>query len=697
MARMDGALVNALTGMGTAKDKASYTLIAPPALLTEADQEALYMASWLCRRVVGLYASEATRSGWELALGVERSKKARADCDKLVAYGEKLRLRHYVREALRQARLYGGAAILMLVDDGSTLDTMQEEIRWKQLKAIKGFHVLDRYRIWPGSSWQGVGEPETYQFNTENDPHLGKLGLEGHNTITVHASRVLRIEGEPAPNRFRPALNWWGLSVLQGVWETFKRFETAQASAAQLLSELDVVTHKIPGLARMLAAGNEELIARRLETNQLARSVYGAYILGEDEELNSLARATTGIGEILESLKGEITGATNIPHTKLWGESPSGLGATGRSEDQAFAADVLDYQDQFLQRPLRQFYETAMKAQDAPFKGDPPDDWKVKFLPTFSRTMEETAELYAKVAGADSQWITAGVLQAHEVAVARFGRPDFSLETSLIDRDPDGKVPQEELDPNGIGFGGALAPPMPGVDGKPMAKPSTQPYPGPGGAQIGMPKPPTPGRTDAAEDDEEPCCESCARGEECEDDCPGDACPGEKEDAEGERETVGEVMHRWKHGPGLHSGTGKPGEHRNKLKHGPATYKQAVAIALSIAGKDRPAGRRGRRRGDSIDLPARLKVAGVSVDTAADGTGTLVGPYGQRTTLDAVVGPETGGMWEVLAPTGEWFAVLGVSDGEKVQAAAGADAKVRRLDGIDLAAMGVRCDALEVE
>jgi len=663
--RQDGVLVNTLTKMGTSRDKNVHTRVGLPYLLSRGEIEALYAGSWLCRRVIHLPAGEATRVGWDLALGDQEQKSARKNSDKLVAYGERLRLRHHVREAMRQSRLYGGAAMLVLVDDGTaSIEGMEEEIRWKSLKRVKGFHVLDRDRIWPAPGWGGVGEPEAYQFNTETDPNLVSTGgLDGHKTVTVHASRVLRFEGEPAPVDMRGALNWWGLSALQGIYDVFKRYETGQQSASQILHDFDLFVHKIPDLQRMLSAGREDEVSRRFEVQALVRSVYGALLLGGEEEGSFITRSAAGISDVLQQLKMEVTGAAGIPHTKLWGESPSGLGATGRSEDQAFSADVADLQDQVLSQPLRQFYELAMKAKDAPFR-DPPENWLVKFRPTYIRTEEESADLYAKVAGADSQWINAKVLQPHEVAVGRFGRPEFSLDTTLIDREPDGSIKEEDFDPGQVSFGGGMAPPALDAEGNLDPKPPARPYPGPAGAQMQGPR-----RTDGA--DGEPCCQSCAAGLECEAECDGSSCDADA----------------------------PPGDLEHTLTEPEGTDKtfEAVAQALSIATAPAGRDRRGRPRADSLPRTGLLRVAGCAVNARPDGTGILVGPYGAPTPYRAVVGRGDSGAFEVLSPAGDWFIMLGHDDPATLQAAAGAGAQIRRIDSIDLVAMGIRCDAYDVE
>lgn len=714
--RLDGVLANAFTGMGMpGRDRNLATVVAPSEFLSEGELDNLYLSSWLCRRVVDLWASEATRMGWDISLGKD-TKKARNQSDLLVAAGEKLRLRKHVRQAVQMARHQGGAALIMLVDDGVT--DFSKPVNLKRIKRIKGLYALDRWRIWPAPGWSGVGTPEAYQFNTNADADLASIGLKEAQTVTIHGSRVLRFEGDEVPWRYRSHFNWWGASVLQSIWEVFKRYETGQTAAAAILHDFDQFIHKIPGLGQMIAAGNQEAITRRLEVNQMARSVYRALVLDVNEEASYITRSAAGIGDVLDRLVQEVTGASGMPHTKLWGESPSGLGATGRSEDRNFAMQIQEYQEDNLQDPLRQFYGTLMHCSEGPFTGDPPEDWRVQFRPTFVMTDEETAALRQQVAAADVQYINAGVLKPNEVALARFGRPEFSLDTTLIDREEDGSIKEEPQDMNAVEFGGDYGQAAQGgadvaeedpaaADAAPAGAEEAPADAAPAGAEdatlSGPAEEPNPEERPTTDAAEEACCESCARGHECEDDCDGGSCEKEDEDpgATGKHEhpdKVGQIMHRWKHGT-LHSGTGKKGEHRGEVAY-PGGRKQAIAIALSIAGKSKPRRRTGRRRTvreDAWQLPARLTVAGVTVDVGTDGTGPLIGPYGTPTPHQAVVGPDATGLWEVMDAAGDWFAVVGVADQQALQAAAGPDALVRRLDSVDLVALGVRCDAYNEE
>ena len=645
--RLDGALINVLTGLGTSKDRNEGIGVKRSRILSEGAVDALYEQSWLIRRIVEKLPQQGTRSGWDLSVGDETASSMKAKLDDLVGWTEKLHLRQTLAAAATYSRLYGGGALVLIADDRTPID---QPLNLKRLRTIHGFYPIDRWRLYPASGWSGIGEPESYWFWTQHDRDLDKLteeaktkpvttaglGMTEATQIEIHSSRVIRIEGLPCSWRSQQERQWWGVSVVDLVWDVFKRWETGQQSAADILHDFDLVVHKLPGLANMLAAGGEDKLRQRLQANALARSTIGAYLLNDNEELTNFTRSAAGIADIISSLKSEITGASGLPHTLLWGESPSGLGADGRSEQAAFGNEVADWQAQHLKEPLRRVYELVMACSDGPWKGkEPPEDWEITFRPTYTPTEDEQAELRQKVAAADSQYIQAGVLQPNEVALSRFGKPRFSLDTTLLNREADGSIPEPEQ-PEEVEFGGTL-------EGEPAADPAAAPGEGDTAA--------APPRTDAADEptdhrlrartvscrlpvrqDEEACCSEC------------------------------EI--------------------------------RAQELAEQITSNR---ARRKRRRDEEPRNDAEgsvVQLLGLSVRMDGPGIGRLLAPYGQILPYPVAVGPDLSGAWEVFEPsTGAYLLALGHQHQRGIRDAIGADATIRPIDGVDLVAMGAVCDA----
>lgn len=631
--RLDGALINVLTGLGTVRDRNEAIGIKRSRILSEAAVDALYEQSWLIRRIVEKLPQQGTRSGWDLSVGDETSSRMKKQLDDVVGWTERLRLRKALAQAATYSRLYGGGAIIVIADDRTPID---QPLNLKRLRTIHGFYAIDRWRLYPAAGWSGIGEPERYWFWTQNDRDLQKLneqasatqvtsaglGLTEVTQIDIHSSRVIRIEGLPCSWRSQQERQWWGVSVVDLVWDVFKRYETGQQSAADILHDFDLVVHKMPGLANMLAAGGEDKLRQRLQANALARSTIGAYLLNDNEELTNLTRSAAGIADILTSLKSEITGASGLPHTLLWGESPSGLGADGRSEQAAFGNEVADWQAQHLKEPLQRIYELVMACSDGPWKGKaPPDDWEITFRPTYTPTEDEQADLRQKVAAADSQYITNGVLQPNEVALARFGRPRFSLDTTLLNREADGSIPQPDQSP--VEFGGTL-------EGDPAAAPPGEaPATSNEAGMEGAAPPEAPPRTDA---DDEPCCDACEE--------------------------------------------------------------RAQALAEQIT-EHRARRRRRRDEEPRNDAAGQVhQILGVRVRMDGPGIGRLQGPYGQTLPYPVAVGPDLSGAWEVFEPSsGAYLLALGHQHLRGVRNAVGPAPSIRRIDATDLVAMGALCDA----
>jgi hypothetical protein len=222
------------------------------------------------------------------------------------------------------------------------------------------------------------------------------------------------------------------MSTLQSVYDSFRFYSTGISSAATLLTEFDIFVHKIRGLASMLSAGKEREVRDRLVVNDMSKSIYRGYAIdAEKEELDFISRNFGGIGEILEKLRIDIIGASQIPHTILFGESPGGLGSTGRSEERDFAKHLGDYQASHYKRPLQQLMTMIMMSKEGPTNGQVPDSWRIKFNDLFELNEREKADVRARVAAVDGRYVQLGILHPKEVAEARYGGSEWSMELTL--------------------------------------------------------------------------------------------------------------------------------------------------------------------------------------------------------------------------------------------------------------------------
>ena len=419
--RADG-LVNALTGMGTSRDKSQYTSSNPIVFLTQEELENLY-SEWIPKRIIDIVAEQSTRKGFKVLFGGEGAAAEEvAGIEQVV---EDLYILENLGLASKNARLFGGSVILLYIDDGRAAD---QPVDFRNIRSVEGMEVLDRWQIAPM-----INEDSLYDYSKATYYQIisGDL-IRQPQLVKIHKDRILRFDGEWLPYRIRQRNYGWGMSTLQSVYDSFRFYSTGISSAATLLTEFDIFVHKLRGLSSMLAAGKEKDVRDRLVLNDMSKSIYRGYAIdAEKEELEFISRNFGGIGEILEKLRIDIIGASQIPHTILFGESPGGLGSTGRSEERDFAKHLGDYQSTHYKRSLQHLMKIIMLSKDGPTNGRLPESWRIKFNDLFELNEREKADVRARVAAVDGRYIQLGVLHPKEVADARYGGSEWSMELTL--------------------------------------------------------------------------------------------------------------------------------------------------------------------------------------------------------------------------------------------------------------------------
>lgn len=432
-------LINAITGLGTAKDKSEYYAIRTPKLLAEPELEALYYDP-LCRRVIDIYAEAAVTEQATIKLS-EETDDYEGTLKSFENYLEELDFFDYIEEALKLQRLYGGSALFMVLDDG--LEPNQP-VRPELVRGIADLVPLSRREITPNDyNYLNYRNPEYYRISTsksviqENDLQY----------LLVHSSRVLRFDGLFLPWRQRLINEGWGMSYLQPFYEVWKRYRGATDGMATMLNEMDLFVHKIPGLASKVTSGKESALRARLEANALARSLYGGMALDTEEEVSFASRSLSGAQDLFDRLLDDLVAAADMPKTLLFGQSPAGgLSESGKYEDKSWAQSVERYQTHSLRKPLNQFFQLILSMPQGPTRGKVPQEWSVYFPPYYSESDKDKAELRKQVADTDKLYVDMGVLTPYEIRRSRFSGTEYSMDVVLLEEEEQALQLKRELE-----------------------------------------------------------------------------------------------------------------------------------------------------------------------------------------------------------------------------------------------------------
>jgi len=425
--RNDGALVNVLSGMGlTTKDKTVATSVGSKSILSEGELEALYVHG-IPRRYVDAISDEILRHRTTIKLGGDEQKNANDLIADFEEYLKATQFHHAFAEVVKLQRLYGGAGLVLLIDDGLP---PEEPVDPARIRAVRGYVPLSRWELIPEDfSITDYTKPSHYRITTAQRLTPEQQGQ--YVNVRIHSSRVARFDGLYLPWNVRVRNTGWGLPVLQLVWEAYKRYETAMSGLESMTTDSDLFVHKIPGLFNRIASGNESDLRKRLEANNLSRSVYGGMVVDTEEELSFLNRALSNIASATDPFVKDLQAATGWPASILMGDSPGGLGKEGRFEERVWATLVEQWQELYCRTAVTEVFTYILASREGPTRGRPPQKWSVEFPSVFTETASEKADLRAKMASVDSQYVNMGVLNPIEIREARFGGTEYNIETTL--------------------------------------------------------------------------------------------------------------------------------------------------------------------------------------------------------------------------------------------------------------------------
>lgn len=382
---------NILKGLGGEKDPRTYNDFTTGKWIHYKLANDLYTYNWLCAKAVDIPLDDATRKWISLQIPDADEKKETEEDIKVFDIKES------INTAFKWSRVFGGAVILAILEN----EDLEEPLNVETIKegSLRNFIILDRYNITPCVINRDVlsdnfGNPEFYQV------------VRGGQK--VHYTRLYKlIQGTPTLYELEKE-NFWGKSIFTKLWEPISDAQVVTQAISDLVYETNIDVYRLEGLNDLVAEGDDAIVTNRLKIAHKMKSIINGIALDKNDEYDKKSNNFSKLPEIDDRFMQKVSGASDIPLTRLLGISPSGLNATGES-------DLLNY------------YDNVQSAQTNELK--PAIDWMFSivtgslgiedieyvFNPLRQLTEAEQADVDSKNATRDETYLNNNIIQRSDI------------------------------------------------------------------------------------------------------------------------------------------------------------------------------------------------------------------------------------------------------------------------------------------
>jgi phage-related protein (TIGR01555 family) len=328
----------------------------------------LFIGNSIARKIISLPADEAVKN-W-ICIDDDPESKPVQILDDMGAES------HFA-DALRWGRLYGGSVILMLANDGGTLEDPLKEGNVKEVESIR---VYDKTQVF----WNDAVLYEDPRNKQYGEPEYYQISPVGGMPFLVHQSRLLLFKGDPLPDYYRLCYQGWGLPSLQGLWDELLNNSHAHSLAIKIMERMSQGVLKLDGMLGKLETDfGEAEIKKRLELIDMARSILNTIAIDKEDDFEIKSVSLAQIPELLDRFGLAVSAASNIPFTWLFGRSPAGMNATGESDSEIGYNFVKQIQKRQLKPQLSRLIRLISSSKEAN---------KLTFMPLWLPSDKEQAE-----------------------------------------------------------------------------------------------------------------------------------------------------------------------------------------------------------------------------------------------------------------------------------------------------------------
>lgn len=323
--------------IGARASKSARAAVVPQALFMQELVDA-YGEDGIANKITRIVATDALASGFEIVGDADGALQKSVNA-------KSLGFRKALRKAAKWTRLYGGAVVVLRIADGRKLDEPAGNGPVVKMDCFSAGTVelsdSDFCKDWESGNF---GNPEFFNVVMTDGAR-----------IKVHYTRCVVFFGEDVPDdsrtmgRFTLKDRFFGMSALAVVIGRLKKMGLSEEGIADMMSEVNIGLFKLKGLDQKLSSRDGmSLVKKRFEAIEMGKSMCRAIIGDVDEDYTSVHSDLGGVPETLYRQMQLLSAASDIPMARLYGESGSGLSATGEGNRKLYDNMVESWRDEHL-------------------------------------------------------------------------------------------------------------------------------------------------------------------------------------------------------------------------------------------------------------------------------------------------------------------------------------------------------------
>ena len=254
----------------------------------------------------------------------------------------------------------------------------------------------------------------------------------------VHESRVFPIHGFRLPEMLKDTrIYWQGGNAVDRAYKAILDWENTRERTKQILDRKQQPVYAMKQLAELIDAGQEEIVQQRIQAVDTSRGVLNTVAVDSEDAYTLNDMSVGGLTDIISKFEQVISAETGIPLAQLFGQSASGLSATGEGDLRNFH-ELVEAERVRVSNMLERLL--ALLVLQNGIKGKIPDGWRIKWSPLYVPTAREQADM-AKLAidtlkvevDAVAQVVNMGALSEAQAADYFAQREQFGLRREVHD------------------------------------------------------------------------------------------------------------------------------------------------------------------------------------------------------------------------------------------------------------------------